>query len=205
MHLRSISLRDWKAFEDARFDFPAPEGNRNVILIGGENGFGKTTLFEAIVFGLFGRDGLPLVSRAAAKNDESGRIQSYRDFMERALNGRAIQRGHTSCRIELTFEDDSGSPLVIQRKWNFSNAGRLRGGEDAEEVSIVTGIGRKTEGPARNDPDPAAWYRDWLSRVFLPTHLAGFFVFDGESASDYANRDMGQQVREGIEGMLGLT
>ena len=205
MHLRSVSLRDWKAFEDARFDFPAPEGNRNVILIGGENGFGKTTLFEAIVFGLFGRDGLPLVSRAAAKNDESGRIQSYRDFMERALNGRAIQRGHTSCRIELTFEDDSGSPLVIQRKWNFSNAGRLRGGEDAEEVSIVTGIGRKTEGPARNDPDPAAWYRDWLSRVFLPTHLAGFFVFDGESASDYANRDMGQQVREGIEGMLGLT
>jgi DNA sulfur modification protein DndD len=205
MHLRSVSLRDWKAFEDARFDFPAPDGNRNVILIGGENGFGKTTLFEAIVFGLFGRDGLPLVSRAAAKNDESGRIQSYRDFMERALNGRAIQRGHTSCRIELTFEDDSGSPIVIQRKWNFSNAGRLRGGEDAEEVSIVTGIGRKTEGPARNDPDPVAWYRDWLSRVFLPTHLAGFFVFDGESASDYANRDMGQQVREGIEGMLGLT
>jgi len=205
MHLRSVSFRDWKAFEDARFDFPAPDGNRNVILIGGENGFGKTTLFEGIVLGLFGRDGLPLVSRATAKNDESGRIQSYRDFMERALNGRAIQRGKTSCRIELIFEDDSGSPIVIQRKWNFSNAGKLRTGEDAEEVNIVTGIGRKTEGPARTDPDPVAWYRDWLSRVFLPTHLAGFFVFDGESASDYANRDMGQQVREGIEGMLGLT
>ncbi len=205
MHLRSVSLRHWKAFEDARFDFPAPDGERNVILIGGENGFGKTTLFEAIVFGLFGRDGLPLVSRAAAKSDESGKTQSYRDFMERALNGMALQRGYTSCRIELTFEDDLGAPIVIQRKWNFSTAGKLRGGEDAEEVSIVTGIGRKIEGPPRNDPDPAAWYRDWLSRMFLPTHLAGFFLFDGESASDYANRDMGQQVREGIEGMLGLT
>ena len=205
MHLRSVVLRDWKAFEDARFDFPAPDGERNVILIGGENGFGKTTLFEAIAFGLFGRDGLPLVSRAAARSDESGRIQSYREFMERALNGGAIQRGRTHCRIELTFEDDSGSPIVIQRKWNFTNLGKLRQGEDGEEVNIVTGIGRKTEGPPRSDPDPSAWYREWLSRVFLPTHLAAFFLFDGESASEYANRDMGQQVREGIEGMLGLT
>ena len=205
MHLRSVNLRHWKAFEDARFDFPTPDGERNVILIGGENGFGKTTLFEAIVFGLFGRDGLPLVSRAAAKSDENGRIQSYRDFMERALNGRALQRGYTSCRIELTFEDDIGSQIIIERKWHFTNAGKLRSGEDAEEVSILTGIGRKIEGPPRNEADPAAWYRDWLSRHFLPTHLAGFFLFDGESASDYANRDMGQQVREGIEGMLGLT
>lgn len=205
MHLRSVSLRNWKAFEDVRFDFPAPDAKRNVILIGGENGFGKTTLFEAIIFGLFGRDGLPLVSRAAAKSDEPGRIQSYRDFMERALNGRAIAQGHTSCRIELTFEDDSGAPITIQRKWNFTSAGRLRNGVDAEEVNIVTGVGRKTQGPPRNEPDPTAWYRDWLSRAFLPTHLAGFFLFDGESASEYANRDMGQQVRDGIEGMLGLT
>jgi DNA sulfur modification protein DndD len=41
--------------------------------------------------------------------------------------------------------------------------------------------------------------------MFLPAHLASFFLFDGEAASAYAERDMGLQVREGIEGLLGLT
>ena len=65
MHLRTVGLRDWKAFEAASFHFPAPNAGRNVILIGGRNGFGKTTLFEAITLGLFGRDGLDLINRAA--------------------------------------------------------------------------------------------------------------------------------------------
>ncbi len=89
MHLRSVSLRDWKAYEAARFDFPEPDGDRNVILIGGQNGFGKTTLFEAIALGLYGAYGLPLISRAAAAADEQNRGQSFRAFIERALNGHA--------------------------------------------------------------------------------------------------------------------
>jgi len=39
MHLRSVSLRDWKAYEAVRFDFPEPKNDGNVILIGGQNGF----------------------------------------------------------------------------------------------------------------------------------------------------------------------
>jgi len=35
MHLRSIVLRDWRAYAGAaRFDFPAPTDQRNVVLIG---------------------------------------------------------------------------------------------------------------------------------------------------------------------------
>jgi len=205
MQLRSVSLRDWKAFEEARFDFPKPDGERNIILIGGENGFGKTTLFEALALGLFGRDGIRLVSRAAAAADDSARNVSFRDFMERALNGRAIARGRTNCRITLTFEDDAGEKIEIERKWHFTPDGKLRAGDSGDEVRIVTGRGNKVVGPPVSESDPHGWYRDWVSRVFMPTTLAGFFLFDGEAASVYAERDMGQQVRDGIEGLLGLT
>lgn len=205
MHLRSVTLHDWKAYEAARFDFPAPDDDRNVILIGGQNGFGKTTLFEAIALGLFGRDGLRLVRRAAAAADDQGRAQSFRDFIERALNGRALRQGRTRCRVDLTFEDDSGEPIVIERTWHFTDGGRLRPGEGGETLRIVRGLTRKAVGPPLSDSDPEGWYRDWISRTFLPVSLAGFFLFDGEAASIYAERDMGVQVREGIEGLLGLT
>ncbi|HJX18508.1 MAG TPA: ATP-binding protein [Acidiferrobacterales bacterium] len=62
MYLRHIVLQDWKAYVNGRFEFSAPSSRRNVILIGAKNGYGKTSLFEAIVLGLFGRDGLPLIA-----------------------------------------------------------------------------------------------------------------------------------------------
>ncbi|WP_034213938.1 DNA sulfur modification protein DndD [Arenimonas metalli] len=205
MHLLSVTLRDWKAYESAKFEFPAPSRNKNVILIGGRNGFGKTTLFEALALGLFGRDGLRLVLRASAAADEPGRAQSFRDFIERALYGDAIKQGRSSCRIELQFEDEAGEPIWIERTWYFSDSGKLKSGDAGEQLRIFQGVARRVVGPSRSEQDPEGWYRDWISRTFLPTSLAGFFLFDGESAAVYAERDMGAQVREGIEGLLGLN
>lgn len=205
MHLRSVSLRNWKAYESARFEFPAPSKSKNVILIGGRNGFGKTTLFEALALGLFGRDGLRLVQRAASASDEQGRVQSFKDFIERALFGNALAQGANSCRIELQFDDDAGEPIWVERTWYFNESGRLKPGDSGEQLRIFQGVGRRVIGPSRNEQDPDGWYRDWISRTFIPTSLAGFFLFDGESAQVYADRDMGTQVREGIEGLLGLN
>ena len=205
MNLLSVTLRDWKAFESTSFEFPKPTASKNVILIGGKNGFGKTTLFEAIALGLFGRDGLSLVLRAGAAADEQGKAQSFKEFMERALFANAIKQGRTSCRILLEFEDDSGAPLSIERTWYFNEAGKLKAGDAGEKLKIFSGVARKPIGPSRNEQDPDGWYRDWISRTFLPTSLASFFLFDGESAKVYADRDMGTQVRDGLEGLLGLT
>jgi DNA sulfur modification protein DndD len=176
-----------------------------VILIGGQNGFGKTSLFEAISLGLFGRDGLRLVQRAAAADDNEKRAASFKDFLQRALHTHALQSGRTSCRVGLIFEDENGDPIEVERTWHFTEGGQLRSGGNAETLRIMKGRDRKVVEPPRSEADPDGWYRDWIAHTFLPAHLAGFFLFDGEAASAYAERDMGVQVREGIEGLLGLT
>lgn len=205
MHIRSIRLRDWKAFESATFEFPDPGSRKNVVLIGGKNGFGKTSLFEALALGLFGRDGLPLVLRAGIGGDEQRLSQNFRSFIERALFAGALMAGRTSCSIELKFIDEFDEPIEIIRRWFFTDAGKLRQGESAEELRIFEGKARSPVSPGRNETDRDAWYRDWVSRRFLPTSLASFFLFDGEAASSYAERDMGEQVRQGIAGLLGLN
>jgi DNA sulfur modification protein DndD len=202
MHLRRLSLRNFKAYETAHIDLPAPAPGRNVILIGGKNGFGKTTLFEAIALGLYGRDGIRLILRAGAAADDERRALNFRAFMNRALNRRALKNGQLDCRIELDFENETGHPISITRAWHFTPDGTLRGSED---VRILKGLERRPVEPPRSEADVEGWYRDWIAREFLPSNLATFFLFDGEAASAYAERDMGQQVREGIEGLLGLV
>lgn len=125
MYLRRIELRDFKAYEHALFDFPRPEGGRNVILIGGLNGFGKTTLFEAIALGLYGRDALSLINRARPGIDEEERRVSFRKFMRGCLHAAALSSGRSSTSITLEFEDRHAKPYRLTRIWHYSDSGEL--------------------------------------------------------------------------------
>ena len=204
MHLRTLTLRNWKAFSQARFDFPAPSEGRNVILIGGKNGHGKTSLFEALALGLYGRDGLRLVQRAGPAATEERLAQSYRSFMTRAFNAQAAREQRGSAHVGLIFENEDGEKIEIERTWHFGASGDLRQ-NDPETLRVLKGAARRVVEPPRTEQDPEGWWREWIAQAFLPPNLAPFFLFDGEAASAYAERDMGVQVKEGIDGLLGLV
>ncbi|MDW8340457.1 MAG: AAA family ATPase [Geminicoccaceae bacterium] len=173
MYLRRLELYDFKAFELAKFEFPPPRPNKNVILIGGRNGFGKTTLFEALAIGLFGRDGIRLVARARPGAEPTDRAETFARFMERALFAEALARGRSRCRIVSIFQDEEGEPIEIYRTWHFSDSGHLR--PRGEEVHIVRGWKREVVAPPADDTDPDAWYREWIFRTFMPVNQVAFF------------------------------
>ncbi len=204
MHISQITLRDWKAYTTANFDFPAPGKGRNIILIGAPNGYGKTSLFEAIVLGMFGRDGLPLIARSPFSGGDKERLAtSYKTFLEKALHRGATAAGRNSCSVKLVFIDDDGEPLEIQRIWHFNDSGVYR--PQDEEVHIFKGTTRKAVGPgALQGNERADWFREYIAESLLPFTLAHFFMFDGEQVSVLAEREMSAQVRAGIEGLLGI-
>ena len=107
MHLRAVQLINWRSYRSARFEFPRPHDGRNVVLVMAPNEHGKTSFFEALTLGLFGRQGLILVPRARAeapRSDGQERIGvSYSKFLERALHYRAQDTGVPECIVNLVF------------------------------------------------------------------------------------------------------
>ena len=206
MHLRAVQLINWRSYRSVRFEFPRPRGDKNVVLVMAPNEYGKTSFFEALTLGLFGRQGLPLVPRArAVANDgmQQDRISaSYSKFLERTLHHRAVDNGPPECVVKLEWEDEAGDPIEIKRTWYFRTSGQHKSADD--QLQIYEGSGRVPVAPPLNVGDKDRWYREWIAQHFLQSSLAEFFLFDGEQIQRYANRDMGGQVRQGIEGLLGL-
>jgi len=206
MYLSSVTLHNWKVYIHAEFNFPKPTLGKNIVLIGAQNGHGKTSLFEAIVLGLFGRDGLPQIARNPFTRNGDARLETnYTDFLERALYQGAINNSDNSCSIKLIFFDDQDESIEIQRIWHFTDRGKYNLND--EEVRIYKGSARKPIEPTQintRGKEQRDWYRDYISQEFLPYSLATFFLFDGEQVRDLAEREKSVQVRRGIEGLLGI-
>ena len=202
MFLRSIKIRDWKAYASATFDFPVPTKNKNVVLIGAKNGYGKTSLLEALILGLYGRDGMNTLGRAITANTETEK--TYDEFVERALHAQAIQQGRTSISIEIVLED-AAERLKIVRKWHFTGQGKHR--RDQEDVQLYAG---KDEEPIRvpglrpSREEIEDYYGSLIARKFIPFHLTEFFLFDGERVQQLAKQQKADTVKMGIEGILGV-
>ena len=201
MYLRSVELINWRSYRSERFEFPRPHGDKNVVLVMAPNEYGKTSFFEAVTLGLFGKDGLRLVprARAAAGNNPTA---SYSGFLEGVLRRRAAEAGPPECVVKLEWEDETGDPIEIKRTWYFNARGAHKLADD--QLQIYEGRERAPVAPPPINPDKDRWYREWIAQRFLQPSLAEFFLFDGEQVQRYANREMSDQVRNGIEGLLGL-
>ena len=169
MYLRSVKLINWRSYREARFDFPRPHGHRNVILVKAPNEYGKTSFFEAITLGLFGRDGLVLVPRArsAAGNDAIDRLRaSYSQFLSNTLHHRATEAGPATCSVSIAVEDDDGDPIELKRTWHFRKNRSHKPGDD--DLSIFHGIGREPVIAPAGIESRDEWLRDWIAQRWTP-------------------------------------
>lgn len=198
--LRRIELRNWKVFDRCSIELPRHDSNRPLILIGGKNGYGKTSLLEAMVLGLFGSRSFSDVDEALRLSHGGSRRGAYRQFMERAFHHGARERGDGVMSVELQY-DTSDGPLLIERRWYFSEDGRLE--EDDEELVLLEGDDRDLvlvpDGIKPNDH-----FQNEIARRLLPAGLAPFFFFDGEQIKRLGERQLSEQIRLGIESILGL-
>lgn len=189
MWISRIELTNFKSYIHQKFLFPKPDEGRNLILIGGMNGFGKTTLLEAIYLCFYGQDAVPNLARAGL---HSG---AYGKFIKKALHGKAISNGQSAMEVEIELYTDELSGYQISRRWYFNP----QGNPDDEEVKIYKiHAGLST-------PIPKEDLIEILDNHAVPAHLAPFFFFDGEEVKKLADQDRSEWVQQGMENLLGVV
>lgn len=197
MRLAEIELRNWKGYRRARLELPAASG-RNVVVIEGNNGAGKTSLLEAMTLCLYGRAGLPLIARASGNGRPE---QPYDAFLERALSIEA--RGAMArCAVTLRFEAP-GRSLGVERVWYFGATGRHR--RDQEEVRLFDGPDGELIVLPENEADRDDMVRAWISSELIPENLAGFFILDGEHLERMAGKSAEALIRDAVHTALGAS
>lgn len=153
--------------------------DKPVILVGGMNGRGKTTLLEAILLGLYGRR-----SFAFAENK-----LSFPNYLTRLVNK---ADGSFETYIELIFELPSGEKIDsynVRREWSLHNA-------TPSFKTVVHKNGTYDQILSDN------W--DLFVEEMLPNAIAPFFFFDGEKISELANSDNDTHMKNSIKSLLGI-
>ena len=156
------------------------EPGRPVILFGGLNGGGKTTLVDALQLCLYGQ--------AARCSNRNG--LAYEDYLRRS-----VHRGADApeAAIQLAFRhrtDGVEQRFELHRSWTVANSG-------TRERFHVLRDGRLDRLATDN----------WAEQVedFIPARIAHLFLFDGEKVEGYADLDGASGlIATAIQNLLGL-
>lgn len=158
------------------------ENSRPIILLGGMNGGGKTTLMDAIRLALYG---------ARAQCSTRGNL-SYSDFLNQCVNNQIDSVADT--RIELLFEhieNDKPIKYRVVRSWT-------KNPKDGKDTLGILGD---------SDTWPDALVNIWDEYIenLLPLGISNLFLFDGEQVKELAEQEIPPPiVVEAIRGLFGL-
>lgn len=182
MIIRKLRLENFGIYNGPHEVNLCPDSREKpIVLFGGLNGGGKTTLLDAIQLALFGK-----LSRCSSRG-----TLAYEEFLRRCISSAAApgSGGSVALEIRQTF-DAQVHNFVITRSW-------VPAGKGIAETLIV-------QRDNVVDPDLAT---NWLEHVdqFVPVGLAELFFFDGEQIARLAEADnAAQMLATAINTLLGI-
>lgn len=186
MLIQRIKVSNYKTYLDLDLDLTEDE-ERPIILIGGSNGGGKTTLFEAISGALYGL-----------------KIENRDHFMELVNQGAVGQVKPEIC-LQITF---SGKVLGQEQKYILKRTYILNpAGKPLESVSLnmngnifVYGTMTSPKERAKNEQEV-----NKIIKANLPQELSQYFLFDAMQSSELLKKNVfAQTIRDNFENVLGF-
>lgn len=183
MILQSLRLKDFRQYRGEQSLRFSTNKDRNVTVIYGANGAGKTALLNAFTWVLYGQH-----TPAFEQPDD---LINHTTWNEAAL-GDVVEAS-----VTLVFED-KGQTYTVER---VSSA---RKAEDGSRIPLEDGevrlqfIDESGRHHIRENPEKSI-------RQILPDRLHSFFFFDGEQIEKLASEDAYTDIADGIKTILGLT
>lgn len=174
--------------------------DKNIIIIGGKNGYGKTNFLLSIVWCLFG-DKISQIDENFKK--EIQKEKNYSSFMQQSINWTAkkenINQFSVSVKIseielpDLRTIDSIIDSIIIKRTFDVSSM---------SETLSITDCASKVE-LFDDESDKINFINDYI----IPIDAAKFVFFDAEKIAEIANlsiKDEGSFINDALGKILGL-
>ena len=186
--IKRLEMNNFKSFNGWHSIDLLPQKDKPIILIGGHNMRGKTSIHEAINYCLYEDDDLPGIQTRP----------NYLRAVSERLNRFALDDGKTDYRVALELIAkgkgiDAERQLRIERTWKVNI-------HERRVVDIKLDI---FENERPMDGIDKYSYQEFL-RNLLPPRIAPFFFFDGERIQEFAEDSPAQMV-ESIEDILHIN
>ena len=152
-------------------------GDRNITLIGGLNGRGKTTFHDAVLLALYGKQALKYIQE---------KEKSYEKLLLDHINKHATD-DETYVAVTLVLED--GTEIRIKRTWKAR-------GKKVDQQTIVEKNGSVDKYLGDN------W--SYYIEEILPFGIARFFFFNNEKITQLADDSSFEQIKSSIKSAIGV-
>lgn len=187
MIIKKIKAKNFKTYLNLDLDLTV-NPDKPIILIGGENGGGKTTLFEAIYGALYGLN-----------------INSQKYFNE-LLNAGGLGIEEEKIILELHF---SGKVLNEEQQYVLTRTYMVnQTGNPLENVKLNMNGSIFTYGtfsPASQKAEQEAQVSK-IIKANLPQELSRYFLFDAMEAGNLLKEDqLNRVIKENIENVMGFN
>jgi DNA sulfur modification protein DndD len=185
MKINKIVLYNFNSYEGLNeFDFTSDDRNKNIILIGGKNGAGKTSLFTAIKIALYGSLSFGYV----------GANPRYIAKIKDCINSKSFQKDVVESWVQISVSlmvEREVKEYEITREWDYTK-------QKLEEKYYV-----KTGGHLLDNQE-LSYFQNYLQGM-IPPDLFEFFLFDGEEVgSIFSTSTYNSYVRNAIYTLCGL-
>lgn len=185
MKISRIVLYNFNSYEGLNeFDFTSNDSDKNIILIGGKNGAGKTSLFTAIKIALYG----PLAFGYVGVN--STYIAKIKDCINSKTFQKDVVKSYVQISVSLMVEREI-KEYEITREWDYTK-------QKLEEDYYVISEGH------RLDDQELSYFQNYLQGM-IPPDLFEFFLFDGEEVgSVFSTSTYNTYVKNAVYTLCGL-
>jgi DNA sulfur modification protein DndD len=185
MKINKIILHNFNSYEGINeFVFTSHDSHKNIILIGGKNGAGKTSLFSAIKIAFYG----PLAFGYVGANSH------YIAKIKECINSKAYQQEIVQSKVQITISlmiEREVKEYELTREWDYTR-------QKLEETYYI-----KEEGILL-DENQRSYFQNYLQGLISPD-LFEFFLFDGEEVgSIFSSSSYNLYVKKAIYTLFGL-
>lgn len=190
MFIKEIELNNFRIYKGSNKIDLLPHDNKNIIVISGKNGFGKTTFLMSLVWCLYGKQ-MEKVDELYQKEitDKGG----YGKYIGNSLNRLANANGETKFSVSVTFTnvkipEITCNEIKITRTYDIktSTSDKVEILIDGYQNELIQDL--TTDGKQDGEE---IFIRDFI----LPIEIAKFFFFDAEKIVSLAEINSPEQRR----------